>query len=248
MPFTFSHPAAILPIRSLSRGTLPLLALVIGSIAPDFGYYLAPTPYFYESAHTIERAFTFCLPMGFLLLTAIWLVRSGLLVLLPAPARPSVEEFLHRGPISPKMFAANAVALIIGAFTHIFWDGWTHRTGYFVYQFPALREAPFGGIEWFRLIQHSSSAVGAVVIILYLRRQGIRPATWPVFLSSRLAFWALAAASSFAIALATEKVFTDQHPRTWFFFLTAFLRNFATIVGVTAAGISFYLCAKPNDP
>ncbi|MDQ7908342.1 DUF4184 family protein [Phytohabitans sp. ZYX-F-186] len=40
MPFTGSHPAAVLP---LVRWGLPPAALVIGSMVPDLPYYL-PTP------------------------------------------------------------------------------------------------------------------------------------------------------------------------------------------------------------
>ncbi len=38
MPWTFAHPAAVLPLRPLKR--LSFGALVVGSIAPDIGYYL----------------------------------------------------------------------------------------------------------------------------------------------------------------------------------------------------------------
>ena len=39
MPWTFAHPAAVLPLRKIGRFRLPLAALVVVSIAPDFGYY-----------------------------------------------------------------------------------------------------------------------------------------------------------------------------------------------------------------
>ena len=39
MPFTVSHAAAVLPLQRLG---LPLTALMIGSMAPDFGYFFSP--------------------------------------------------------------------------------------------------------------------------------------------------------------------------------------------------------------
>ena len=40
MPFTFSHPAAVLPLRLLPRHWFSLTGLVIGSMVPDFEYFL----------------------------------------------------------------------------------------------------------------------------------------------------------------------------------------------------------------
>ena len=41
MPWTFAHPAAVLPLRRFSGpGLLSFAALVIGSTSPDFLYYI----------------------------------------------------------------------------------------------------------------------------------------------------------------------------------------------------------------
>ncbi|WP_240482010.1 DUF4184 family protein [Flavobacterium psychrophilum] len=39
MPFTFSHPAIILPLRYLPRQWFSLTGLIIGSLTPDFEYF-----------------------------------------------------------------------------------------------------------------------------------------------------------------------------------------------------------------
>ena len=39
MPWTFAHPAAILPLRRFCPAPLDFSALVIGSMVPDLGYY-----------------------------------------------------------------------------------------------------------------------------------------------------------------------------------------------------------------
>lgn len=41
MPFTLAHPAAVLPFW---RSRLHFPALLLGSVAPDFGYFLAGRP------------------------------------------------------------------------------------------------------------------------------------------------------------------------------------------------------------
>ncbi len=59
MPWTFAHPAAILPLRR----RLPLAALVVGSISPDIGYYLGLYP-LATFAHSGLGLLMACLPMG----------------------------------------------------------------------------------------------------------------------------------------------------------------------------------------
>ena len=63
MPFTVSHAAAVLPIDRWTRHTLPLTALMIGSMAPDFGYVFS-----YELSRPITHSFlglfTFSLPVS----------------------------------------------------------------------------------------------------------------------------------------------------------------------------------------
>ncbi len=40
MPFTFSHPAIVLPLNYLPKKWVSLTGLIAGSIAPDFEYFL----------------------------------------------------------------------------------------------------------------------------------------------------------------------------------------------------------------
>jgi len=61
MPFTPTHVLAILPIR-LGCKQLSLVALVIGSMIPDFALFYAIVPY--DSSHSLEGLFGYCLPIG----------------------------------------------------------------------------------------------------------------------------------------------------------------------------------------
>jgi len=40
MPWTFVHPAAVLPLRKYFANRHLFGAVVVGSISPDFGYYV----------------------------------------------------------------------------------------------------------------------------------------------------------------------------------------------------------------
>ena len=44
MPCTFSHPLAVVPLRRLCPERLNFTALIIGSMSPDFGYYIGKFP------------------------------------------------------------------------------------------------------------------------------------------------------------------------------------------------------------
>jgi hypothetical protein len=57
MPFTISHAAAVLP---LSRTGLPLAALMIGSMSPDFAYFLPARTGLLS--HSVPGLFKFCWP------------------------------------------------------------------------------------------------------------------------------------------------------------------------------------------
>src|SRR5882672_6336607 len=64
MPFTLAHPAAVLPLRRWPR--LDFVALVIGSMTPDFGYYLL-LPDMRLETHSFAGSLETCLPVGLLL-------------------------------------------------------------------------------------------------------------------------------------------------------------------------------------
>ena len=74
MPFTLSHAAAVLPISRLGRYRLPLSALMIGSMAPDFGYFFSQEAS-RELTHSFASLPLFALPMGL----AVWLFYVALL-------------------------------------------------------------------------------------------------------------------------------------------------------------------------
>jgi hypothetical protein len=63
------------------------------------------------------------------------------------------------------------ISLLIGAASHLLWDSFTHEQGYFAKTIPALMNKVeiFGRpILIFKIIQHSSTIVGAIAIIYAL--------------------------------------------------------------------------------
>ena len=54
MPWTFAHPAAILPLRSLCPRWLSFPALILGAMAPDISYYVGMHGQWRTFCHTPE--------------------------------------------------------------------------------------------------------------------------------------------------------------------------------------------------
>ncbi len=169
MPFTFSHPAIILPLTFLPRQWFSLTGLVIGSLTPDFEYFLRMRIKSNYS-HTIDGLFWFDLPLG-LLLAFIFhnIVRDSLFDNLPTTfkSRFSVfKQFDWKGHFKRNWFVVT-ISILIGATSHIFWDSFTHDHGYFVQTIPSLQKSVdfLGGqVPILKILQHSSTLLGGLVI------------------------------------------------------------------------------------
>ena len=140
MPFTLAHPAAVLPFgRQLARWRL-LSAALIGSMVPDFGWFMPWRPARFET-HSVNALLSFCLPVG---LTAYWLfqrvIRRPVLELLPSAAymrwhgssEPADYESL-------KQWVLAACGVLGGAITHLIWDAFTHEGARGLRLFPGSR-------------------------------------------------------------------------------------------------------------
>jgi len=212
MPFTVSHAAAVLPLRRLGNGHLPLAALMIGSMSPDFSYFL-PGDLSVLPTHTFTGLFWFCLPAGL----AIWilyvhLLEAPTLALLPEAWRLRITPSGRRVTFATLAFAG--VAIVIGAATHVIWDSFTHRWTPVVQALPFMRISLFkigyGHIYVYKFLQHLSSLVGMIVLLVWgwrIRHAApVRPAgdlaTIGASLRTRLcaAFVLIASSTSFAIA------------------------------------------------
>ena len=175
MPFTFSHPAIVLPFTFLPRKWFSLTGLVIGSLTPDFEYFIRMKV---ESnySHTISGLFWFDLPLGILLGFLFHeIVRNRLFDNLPIILRSRLSIFkeFNWTTYFKKNWIIVFVSIIIGAASHLFWDSFTHRTGYFVEVITELNNSiTFLGkqVSVYKILQHTSSLLGAIVIVYSLFR------------------------------------------------------------------------------
>ena len=169
MPFTLSHPAIVLPLTYLPRQWVSLTGVVIGSLTPDFEYFLRmriKSSY----SHTIDGIFWFDLPLALLLAFIFYnLVCNSLLDNLPTflKSRFSALRQFDWNKYFKKNWIIVIVSVLIGATSHILWDNFTHEHGYFVGIVPSLinKISLFGGeISVLKILQHSSTFMGGVVI------------------------------------------------------------------------------------
>ncbi|MDR2104288.1 MAG: DUF4184 family protein [Deferribacteraceae bacterium] len=167
MPFTFSHPAAVIPLKALFK-RLCLPALVFGSMAPDFEYFFRMKSRY---SHSIGGLFFFDLPLAIMLLFLFFLiVREPLIINLPPPIRSRFVKMLNIEWLSyfKKEWFIICVSALLGSATHILWDGFTHANGYFVENSAALTSLIAGSIPLYRLLQHFSTILGIAVIAVYI--------------------------------------------------------------------------------
>jgi hypothetical protein len=121
VPFTISHAAAALPFK---KSPLPLAALMIGTMAPDFAYFL-PVGADRMFTHHLEGVPLFCWPVGFAVwLFYVFLLERPTIELLPEPWRSRVPLSDRKATV--RNFALVSVALMLGALTHLLWDAFTH--------------------------------------------------------------------------------------------------------------------------
>lgn len=173
MPFTFSHPAVILPLTYLPKRWFSLTGLVIGSLTPDFEYFLRMKVRS-DYSHTLSGLFWFDIPLG-LILAFIFhnFVRNGLFDNLPIILKSRFSSFkqLNWNNHFKKKWFIIITSILIGAASHLFWDSFTHIHGYFVTIYPMLTNKIIifkSQIPLFRVLQHSSTVLGGILICFAL--------------------------------------------------------------------------------
>ncbi|MFB6891266.1 DUF4184 family protein [Kitasatospora sp. NPDC056327] len=198
MPFTPSHPAAVLPLLRLAgeRGPLVGSALVAGSLAPDVPFFaesLLPGVYRYGgpthrwwAVPTVDVLLAGALVAG-------WhgLVRGPLVALLPdrwagAAEALTVRRAGHGRPSGADLgwFAFSAA---LGAASHVGWDGFTHRGRFGSRLVPALERPVAGGPPLHEVLQYGTSVPGLAAVAGYAVRaaRAVEPVRPAVELSDR---------------------------------------------------------------
>jgi hypothetical protein len=168
MPFTFAHPAIIIPFSEIKRASMS--ALVIGSITPDFEYFIR-MKLTGRYSHSIEGIFLLDLPVGIIIaLVFHLLVKAPLIDNLPFYFKGRLKALRQSDFIQyiSKDYFYFLGCLLIGIVSHLFWDSFTHANEYFVHRIDFLQR-PFSFLNFpampvHRYLQHASTIIGFIVI------------------------------------------------------------------------------------
>lgn len=153
-------------------------------------------------SHTISGLFWFDLPLG-LFLTFVFhnIVRTELCDNLPIILKSRLLNFNHFN--WNKHFKMNwfvvLISILIGAASHLFWDSFTHESGYFAKTIPTLANVIeiFGGqFPISKIVQHSSSLIGGIIIAFSLYKL---PTQKNIVKQFNLKYWSILASLTLAI-------------------------------------------------
>ncbi|MCB9224805.1 MAG: DUF4184 family protein [Crocinitomicaceae bacterium] len=171
MPFTFSHPAIILPLIKFGQKRFSATALVAGSMAPDFEYFINMEMR-QVHGHTIPGMFYYDLPITLALCFLFhYFVRDAFIRNFPMPLRKELVNFYgyEWNYRFKKHWAVIFYSALIGVMSHLFWDSFTHANRYFVELIPFLQErSSFMGGQLYNhdIAQILSSIIGGILILI----------------------------------------------------------------------------------
>ncbi|AWZ47525.1 DUF4184 domain-containing protein [Clostridiaceae bacterium 14S0207] len=176
MPFTFSHIAAVLPIKEKFNKYFNFTGLVLGSLAPDFQYFLNFKP-MGNLGHTLVGFIVLNLPLCFLVAFLFHkIIKKCFILHMPTPFDRWYIHYAYTpwSLNSIKEIFIFIYSTLLGMLTHIVWDSFTHSTGKFVLLFPQLRYNIFilnYAIPIYKLLQHGSTLIGTFLLVIYMYKK-----------------------------------------------------------------------------
>lgn len=201
-------------------------------MAADFEYFLHARM---ESnlSHTLMGLFLFDVPVAIAVAIVFHaLVRAPLACALPSSVHQRFATFLTTS-WRPRLHVALASALI-GAITHLAWDACTHRTGWVVRTLPALEaDVISNGFPAYRLLQHTSTAIGLALIALAIARMPRHGVANVATRFARVAFIALPFV--LGVIAASVRVAVEPGGRLYGHAIAAFIAG--ALVGICVASL-----------
>jgi len=153
-----SHAVIAIPISQLTKGKVPAAAVIVGSISPDFPYFLALTPT-YAPGHSILGVIIYCIAPSLVLLF-VWFrwLENPTLALWKLPLRNQIVGV----PTIPLI----VLGIFIGALSHVLWDSTSHSYGDIV-QSSAFWNIEFMSLPIYKWNQYISGVIGLVLLALW---------------------------------------------------------------------------------
>ncbi|MFB6455377.1 DUF4184 family protein [Chitinophaga sp. Hz27] len=207
MPFTISHAAIVAPLYRLPKRYASLSGLIIGSMVPDFLYFFRLNPYA-DDGHHFPGILIYDLPLAILIAYAWhhwW--RYPLMDYAPpfAAARLRRYRFFNWHQYFCKHFLVVICSVMVGVFSHLFLDAFTHEQGYFVQNIPFLLKNSGTQPNWY-LMQYATSIIGLPILFYYFSKIPVKKPLPHITLKDTLFFWIGTAVLSFLILYINEQL------------------------------------------
>ena len=174
MPFTLSHTIAVIPIYKYLGKYSAFSALIIGSMTPDFAYLTPRLVYQRVDSHSLIGLYLYDIPMGLTVYFLFHLLMAPVIVsLLPKIIKKKLHHDLFIGKLPNIPAHILVLSLVLGSFTHIFWDFFTHAAGLPKYldwmNVPLIRIDSYDLMPY-RALQHFSTIFGLSILMLLIWR------------------------------------------------------------------------------
>lgn len=212
MPFTIAHPAAVVFIKNRY---LNLSGLILGSMAPDFIYFILFSPSS-NFGHTILGTVILNIPLCFLINFIYYEFIKDTFIL----NLPSCMSKYYTWVIGTRNRITNIkeaiifiYSSVIGMMTHVFWDSFTHKTGYFVIKLDFLKESIylFGhNIYIYKVAQHGGSLLGFFIILIFLYKIRIKGVKINVPIKRKLIYHITVMIITIMVIVAAYIIFKDN--------------------------------------
>ncbi len=173
MPFTFSHPAIVLPFCKSKKIPVSATGLIIGTMVPDFEFLflLRESPYI---GHLWPGILLFNIPAAVAAAFIFHLVvRNSLIGHLPQFLQRRFSKYLLFNWIKyfKQHYMAFLVCALLGVLSHIFIDAFTHKGGFMAKPasfFQAEINLFIFPLPVYFILQLLTSAVGGLYILWYV--------------------------------------------------------------------------------
>jgi hypothetical protein len=220
MPFTFAHPAIFIPFESKTKMKLSATALIIGSMIPDFEFFLKMRTG-ENIGHHWYGVLLFDIPLSIICCYVFHNLLRNMLI------DQSPQWFYQRlgkwkefdwNNYAKKNIITVLLNVIIGIISHLFLDAFTHEDGFFVEQITFLRsEVIFFGIHTtaYMLLQVSESLAGLYLVYRFIK---YLPLSKSYRFDNGKYFWLSLAGLTFAILL-TRIVLQPEFMAFWDIFM-----------------------------
>ncbi|GAB6168427.1 DUF4184 family protein [Clostridium carnis] len=193
MPFTLAHPAAVVFLKSKY---FSMSGLILGAMSPDFIYFILFGPSSNEG-HTLRGLILINIPICILLNYLYFkFIKNYLIINLPNSIS-KYYSYLINWKWENNNFKSLIIfiySVILGWITHVLWDSFTHKGGYFVNKIEFLNrilEINNYKIPFYKIAQHGSTLIGILLILIYLYKLRFKGELIEISIVSKLKYYLL---------------------------------------------------------